>query len=143
MVKLLEKIRLKKLGIILYDVYKEPSNYQIMEIALSVVYLFLHSVAFKFCIMLSILGIDVSGRLVQYKFNGKSKDYEKNDLAVDRITELFIFSGELSNPIGKLFFFMAILNTVLSYYKVETGRRLTVDLKLLYLLPLGYRLLFL
>jgi len=142
MVGLLKKIKLKKIGEIFYNVYKEPANYQIVEIILSATYLFLHSTAFKFSLLMSIFGFDLTGRMVQRKFNGSSEDYEKNDLAVNRITELFVFTGELSSSIGKIFFFLALLNTILAYYKIGTRKNFVVDLKLLFLIPLGYRLLF-
>ena len=139
---LFKKIKLKRIGEILYNIYKEPENYQIVEILLSIAYLFIYRTVFKFSLVLSIFGFDLTGRLVQRKFNGDSEDHDKNRMAVDRITELFIFSGELSSTIGKLFFFLALLNTVLTYHKIETDKSFVVNLKLLFLILLGYRLLF-
>jgi|GEM_PF-4399492 len=140
--KFITKIRLKKLSNILHELYKESSNYQIVEILLSVMYLFVSRLAFKITFILSIIGVDLFGELIHKKYKGASKEYEKNNIAVDRITELFIFSAELSHPLGRVFLFLAILNTLLSYHKLNTGKNFILELKLLYLYPLCYRLIF-
>ena len=137
-----KKIKLRKLGNILFDLYKEPSNYQIIEIFVSISYLFVHNIIYKFILIFSVIAVDFIGIKIHKKYRIHVKDYEKNNTAVNRITELFIFSAEIYNPLGKAFFFMAILNTLLSYHKLNSGRNLILDLKLIYLFPLAYSIFF-
>ena len=58
------------------------------------------------------------------------------DLVTDRASEAFIFVAEIETAFGQVFFWLWIVNTVLSFYSAKANRHLSLPLRFAFMLIL-------
>jgi len=66
-----------------------------------------------------------------------SKEGWMIDVAVDRVSEGFIFAIHLDTYIGKVFFALYVLNTILSMYSISSKKHLILPLRFMWLIYLA------
>lgn len=114
-----------------------PNHLQISSLFLSILYLFSSDVRFSFLLVLLILLFDwMDGAAARARKIISRKGW-MIDVAVDRISEGFIFAAHLHTNIGKFFFALYLINTFLSIYSIKSEKHLILPLRFLWLIYLG------
>lgn len=115
---------------------KNPSNYQVVGLLLSVGYLFTTNLIIQIVLVAVILILDWMDGAVARKYNLVGREGWMIDVFVDRLSEGFIFAVHLFTPLGTAFFVLYIINIFLSMYSVRSGKHLLLPLRFVWLLIL-------
>ncbi|OIO44368.1 MAG: hypothetical protein AUJ41_03170 [Candidatus Pacebacteria bacterium CG1_02_43_31] len=115
---------------------KNPSNYQIVGLLLSIGYLLTNNLIFQIILVGVILILDWMDGAVARKFNLDTKEGWMIDVFIDRLSEGFMFAAHLSTTLGTWFFALYIINTILSIYSIKSGKHLIMPLRFVWLLIL-------
>lgn len=115
---------------------KDPNFYQFISIFLSTVFLFKPGIVLGIVLLTIILISDWMDGAVARKYGLTSREGWMIDVVIDRLSEALIFVGYLGTVVGKIFFGAYLLNIVLSFYAVRTGKHLLIATRFFYLIYL-------
>ncbi len=119
---------------------KNPSDYQVVGILLSLGYLFTTNIYFQIILVAVILILDWVDGAVARKYNLVGREGWMIDVFVDRLSEGFIFAAHLFSPLGVIFFLLYIINIFLSLYSVKSGKHILLPIRFIWLLILIVKL---
>ena len=112
---------------------KDPNYYQVIGLVFSFFFLFTKSNIHQIILISLILIFDWFDGATARKYNLTSKKGYLIDVVVDRISEGLIFSAILNSIVGKIFFSLYLLNNLLSFYSIKSGKHNIIALRFFYL----------
>lgn len=114
---------------------KNPGLYQFLALILSILFLFTQNQPFYQLILITlILLLDWFDGATARKQGITSKKGYITDVAVDRISEGLIFFTIINSNIGKFFFTLYLVNNILSFHSIKSGKHRIIALRFFYLL---------
>lgn len=122
-------------GVLVFPL-KNPSHYQVIALLLSIYFLFLGSTVSKIVMLIVILVLDWYDGAAARKFGLANREGWMIDVAVDRVSEMFMFIPLIGTPLGQIAFGMAVLNILLAVYSIKSGRHILLALRFFYLVVL-------
>jgi phosphatidylglycerophosphate synthase len=125
---------LHKLERVLPFPIKDPNVYQLLGLTLSVFFLFTKTSSQQIIILSLVLILDWFDGATARKFSLTSKSGYLIDVLVDRFSEGLIFIAVLNSTAGKVFFGFYLLNNILSFYSVKSGKHTIIALRFFYLI---------
>lgn len=121
--------------------FNKPEYYQVLGLVLSISLLFTHSAIVKIVLVVSVLILDWYDGAAARKFGVATRAGWMSDVAIDRMSEAFIFIAEIANPLGKVFFFLFIINVFLSFHAIKSKTSYLLAIRFFYLVVLVASLL--
>ncbi len=118
-----------------------PSWYQLIGLLLSLGYIYLSNDVSKIWFITVILILDWFDGAAARMQGKSSVEGWMMDVLIDRLSEAFIFWGEINSPVGYVFFLLWILNSVLSIYSVKSGKHVILALRFFFIIVLLLRVL--
>lgn len=115
---------------------KDPNFYQVVSVLLSAVFLFKPGIVLGIVLLAVILISDWMDGAVARKYNLTCREGWMIDVVIDRLSEALIFVGYLGTIVGKIFFGMYLINIVMSFYAVKSGKHLLIATRFFYLIYL-------
>ena len=113
-----------------------PAYYHAAGLALSILYLYLHRPGLKALIVAVVLIFDWLDGATARRHKRISRAGYLTDVLTDRASEAFIFAADSASITGQVFFGLWMLNTLLVFYSVRSGRHLSLPLRFVYMLIL-------
>jgi len=117
--------------------FLNPNYLQIIALILSFIYLFIDNNVTRLIIVTVVLISDWLDGATARSQKITSKEGWMIDVAVDRISEGFIFAIHLDTYVGKVFFGLYVLNTILSMYSISSKKHLILPLRFMWLIYLA------
>jgi len=118
-----------------------PACYNALEIALSLLYLYAHSLLAKILLVALILFADwLDGATARQHGTAGSRGGWLVDVITDRASEAFIFTAESDTPVGQVFFLLWVVNCALAFYSAWKNKHSSLALRAAYLPSLLARL---
>ena len=114
----------------------DPNTYQILALLLSIFLLFTTNKLLIIVIVSIIMISDWFDGLVARKNGLVGRRGWMIDVFVDRISEGLIFIPILGIAAGKIFCFLYLVNILLSFYSIKSGKHLILALRFFYLIYL-------
>lgn len=119
---------------------RDPNVYQILSLILSIVYVGAVTVTVQIILVVMILISDWMDGAAARKYSKPSREGWMIDVAVDRISEGFIFLSHLFTFWGNIFFLLYLVNIGLSIRSVRTGTHFLLALRFMWLIFLAVQL---
>ncbi len=116
--------------------FKNPSHYQVIGLVLSIVFLFSSNPLIKALLIIIVLVLDWLDGAAARKFGLTGKAGWMTDVAIDRMSEGLLLMSEIFNPLGRIFLSLFILNILLSFYSIRSGKHYSLPLRPFYLIIL-------
>ena len=116
--------------------FRKPEYYQVVGLLLSVSLLFIDSTVLKIVLVTTILILDWYDGAAARKFGVATRAGWMSDVAIDRMSEGFIFIAEIGNPMGKVLFFLFIVNIFLSFHAIGSKTSYLLAIRFFYLVVL-------
>ncbi|MBI3384828.1 CDP-alcohol phosphatidyltransferase family protein [Candidatus Gottesmanbacteria bacterium] len=113
-----------------------PSYYQIAAIVLSIGFLYTGGLWSKVILLTFILLLDWFDGATARKYQKTNYEGLLIDMTADRLSEAFIFIKEIISPLGRIFFFLFLLNLVLSFVSLKLNKIFILPLRFIFLIIL-------
>jgi phosphatidylglycerophosphate synthase len=106
-----------------------PSVYQVAAILASLAFLYTDSDWVKIGLLLFILLTDWLDGATARQHGTQTRAGYIMDVVIDRASEVIIFIGAASTPLGFVFFALSLVNIGLAYYSIVTGKHTLLPLR--------------
>lgn len=120
---------------------KNPDVYTVFSLLLSFLFLVLGNTLIRFVLLIIVLFFDWVDGAAARKFKGVSKRGYVVDQTFDKLGDGLITVSVLSSGYGKVLFLIYIINNLMYYYSIKTGKHYIMPIRFFYLIILLIQLL--
>jgi phosphatidylglycerophosphate synthase len=120
---------------------KNPDFYTVLAVLLSIPFLFVQSIPVRFFLLICILLLDWLDGAAARKFKGVSKTGYVVDTVFDKISDGLVVVSVLGTGYGKILFFLYLINNLMTFYSIKTGKHYIMAIRFFYLVILIIQLI--